>query len=315
MVSVIMLTYNQEAHVRQALDSVLSQETAFPFEVLVGDDGSTDGTPALIQAVADAHPDRVRFIRRRENVGAAYNAYDLLMRSRGRYLAFCEGDDYWTDPAKLARQVSFLEAHPEFIGCAHRCLLVDEDGRPLARQRLSWVKTRPRFSFSDFQGGKYLPGQTATIVKRNIFLDRGRGRDWSVLYAANRNVSDRMTTAVYLLEGDFACLDETMSAYRQTTRHGGENVTSRQFKDNEDKCRDELAMTRTLEEYASAALGRAIRFSRKRSDILLDALIGFLRRRDGKSRGDVRLLSRETTAGEKLLLFPAAVEKLKNKLA
>ena len=311
-VSVIMLTYNQEKYIEQALQSVLAQETAFPFEVLIGDDGSCDGTAEKIAPYLQQFPDKVYYFRRTENMGAARNAYDLLLRGRGTYLAFCEGDDYWTDRHKLQKQVDFLEEHPDIIGCTHRCLLVDEDGTALPTQHLSWVRYKRRFTFRDFQGGRYLPGQTATVVKRNLFC--GTQEDWSLLYAYNRHISDRMSTEAYLLRGDFAALDETMSAYRKISRHGGVNLTSRLFKDNDRKCQEELEMTQALEQYAASFLKRKVRFSRKRSDIFLAALIGFAQTRSRMWRNTVRQMLDEMTVRE-WVCFPLSVlEKVCNKI-
>lgn len=170
-VSVIMLAYNQEAYIAQAIESVLAQQTGFRYELLIGDDASPDGTGEIAEDYARRYPDRIRVFRRPENLGASRNAYELLCQAQGRYLAFCEGDDYWTAPDKLAVQYAFLEEHPDLIGCTHRCVVVDEHGDPLPKQRISWVREKPRFTLRDFQG-IYLPGQTATIMKRNIFWIR-----------------------------------------------------------------------------------------------------------------------------------------------
>lgn len=278
-VSVIMLTYNQENYVTQALDSVLMQKTDFPFEVLVGDDGSTDGTREILRDYAARYPDVIRLFLREENLGPTRNAYELICAARGEYLAFCEGDDFWLTEDKLAVQTAFLEEHPQFIGCSCRCLLVDEGGQPLPKQTLSWVKYKDRFTLKDFSGGRYLPGQTASIVKRNLFrAERGQ---FAILHEADRFISDRTSTAVYLTQGDFACLNRCMSAYRKITEKGGANLTSKLYKDNEDKCRHELALTKRIEDYVTQATGKPTRFRLKRCDILTDAVIGLVRRPDG----------------------------------
>lgn len=116
-VSVIMLAYNQEAYIAQAIESVLAQQTGFRYELLIGDDASPDGTGEIAEDYARRYPDRIRVFRRPENLGASRNAYELLCQAQGRYLAFCEGDDYWTAPDKLAVQYAFLEEHPDLIGC------------------------------------------------------------------------------------------------------------------------------------------------------------------------------------------------------
>ncbi|MCR5663640.1 MAG: glycosyltransferase [Oscillospiraceae bacterium] len=299
-VSVIVLAYNCEKTIAQTLESILSQETSFTFEILVGNDASEDRTGQIAAQFAAACPTRVFCVDRASNVGASYNAYDLLLRCRGKYLAFCEGDDYWLDAHKLQKQVEYLEAHPEKIGCTHRCLLVDDAGRPLRRQRLPWVRVKERFTFRDFSGGRFLPGQTATVVKRNIF--RGDAEDWTLLYRCSRHISDRVSTEMYLLRGDFGRVPGTLSAYRMKSVHGGQNLTSRQFKDNPRKCEDELRMTEALEAYASEKLGRAVRFTKKRSDILRGALVRALRTRRPGDAAFARALAKESRAGEWLFL-------------
>lgn len=119
MVSICCITYNQEAYVRQALEGFVSQKTSFFYEVLIHDDASTDHTADIIREYALRYPDQIKPILQAENqyakgltnVSGTYN----FPRARGRYIAMCEGDDYWTDPHKLQKQVDFLEAHP---GCS-----------------------------------------------------------------------------------------------------------------------------------------------------------------------------------------------------
>jgi glycosyltransferase involved in cell wall biosynthesis len=118
-VSVVSITYNHEAFIRDTLDGFVRQETDFPVEVIVADDASTDGTPAIIQSYADRYPHLFRPILRSTNVGIHGNLTEALSLARGEYLALCEGDDYWTDPLKLTKQVSYLDDHPEAGLCFH----------------------------------------------------------------------------------------------------------------------------------------------------------------------------------------------------
>ena len=296
MVSVIMLAYNSERYIRQALQSVLDQETDFRFEILVGNDASQDRTGQIVEEMALSSDGRIRLFNREKNLGSSRNAFELLMQSRGKYLAFCESDDYWLCRTKLQRQVDFLERHADYIGCTHRCLLVDDGGTPKRRQHLPWVKYKKRFRFRDFSGGRYLPGQTATVVKRNLFRDSEE--DWSILYAIDSHISDRIANEIYLLRGDFYCFDETWSAYRCKSEHGGSNLTSRLFRDNTNKCEYELRMTEALEKYAEQKLSHPVRFSLKRSDILLDSVVELMRHRDGQHRAFAREMLKDSTTGE-----------------
>ncbi|MGN1340563.1 MAG: glycosyltransferase family 2 protein, partial [Oscillospiraceae bacterium] len=152
LVSVVLVCYNQEKYIAQALDSVLMQKTDFPFEIIVGDDASGDTTPDIVMQRCEQYPDRIRFIRRETNIGATRNAYELMLLCRGRYIAYLEGDDYWTDEYKLQKQADFLIGHPDYLGCTSRFHVVDSEGRELNGSQLEWVRQKKRFSYSDFDG-------------------------------------------------------------------------------------------------------------------------------------------------------------------
>jgi len=131
-VNVAMITYNHAPYLRQALDSVLMQECDFEYECVVGDDCSTDGTQAILTEYAERHPDRVRPILRERNLGSQRNLADVLDRCGGQYLAYLEGDDYWTSPHKLQRQVDFMDANPECTVSFHGRTAVYEGQPPEA---------------------------------------------------------------------------------------------------------------------------------------------------------------------------------------
>jgi len=118
LVSVFMVTYNHASHIAKAIEGVLGQETDFPFELVIGEDCSTDGTREIVFEHQKRHPDIIRVITSQENVGAKNNARRTQSACRGRYVAYCEGDDYWHHTRKLQIQVEYLEAHPE-VGLVH----------------------------------------------------------------------------------------------------------------------------------------------------------------------------------------------------
>jgi glycosyltransferase involved in cell wall biosynthesis len=126
LVSILVVTYQQEAYIRQTLESILTQKCSFPFEILIGDDASTDGTSAICLEFAKNYPDRVRLHIRNPNLGFLNNYFDLFKRAKGKYLADCGGDDYWLDDTRLQQQVDFLEAHPEAGMIAGNWLILDE---------------------------------------------------------------------------------------------------------------------------------------------------------------------------------------------
>jgi glycosyltransferase involved in cell wall biosynthesis len=125
-ISVAITTYNHVAYLRQALESVIAQETSYPFEVVVLDDCSTDGTSEIVSAYSRSFPDRIRAIVHPRNHGALASALELLQEVRGEYVALLEGDDYWIDSTKLQTQVTFLETHRDFVLCGHNCVIRNE---------------------------------------------------------------------------------------------------------------------------------------------------------------------------------------------
>lgn len=123
MVTVITITYNHEPYIRECLEGIVSQRTTFPFELLIHDDASTDGTADIIREYEVKYPDIVKPIYQTENQysrGVPIGHTFLYPRAQGKYIAECEGDDYWTDPLKLQKQVDFLESHPDYGMCYTR---------------------------------------------------------------------------------------------------------------------------------------------------------------------------------------------------
>ena len=122
MVSIRCITYNHEKYIRDALEGFVMQKTNFRFEAIVHDDASTDGTAAIIREYAEKYPDIIKPIYETEN---QYSKHDgslariMNEACKGKYIALCEGDDYWTDPYKLQKQVDFLETHPGYVMCSH----------------------------------------------------------------------------------------------------------------------------------------------------------------------------------------------------
>lgn len=132
IVSICCLAYNHEKYIKDALDSFLMQKTDFPFEVLIHDDASTDSTGEIIREYEKKYPHIIKPIYQTENqyskgiknISGLFN----FPRAQGRYIAMCEGDDYFTDPYKLKKQVEYLDAHPDCSLCFHSARMVTVDG-------------------------------------------------------------------------------------------------------------------------------------------------------------------------------------------
>lgn len=117
MISVIVVTYNQQHTIGRTLDSILSQRCHVPFEIIIGEDCSTDDTRAVCETYARQHPEQIRLFARQQNRGLVDNYYDCLLEAKGDFIADCAGDDYWTDPLKLEKQLCVMEKHPEVTLC------------------------------------------------------------------------------------------------------------------------------------------------------------------------------------------------------
>jgi len=115
MVSVFMMAYNHERFIAQALEGVLKQTVNFTYQIVIGEDCSTDNTREIVEEYAQNFPDKFKLILHQKNVGALANQMAILNACSGKYIAICEGDDYWTDPLKLQKQVDFMESHTDYV--------------------------------------------------------------------------------------------------------------------------------------------------------------------------------------------------------
>ncbi len=173
-VSVCIVTYNHEKYITKCLDGILMQQTTFPFEIILGEDESSDGTREICKTYAEKHPDKIKlFLRSRKDViyingnpTGRYNFMENLKACTGKYIALCEGDDYWTDPLKLQKQVDFLEANTEYIVCSHNAKIIDENNIILQEKKRPELKKNTEYSNLELRSGAFL--LTLTMVFRNI---------------------------------------------------------------------------------------------------------------------------------------------------
>jgi glycosyltransferase involved in cell wall biosynthesis len=127
VVSVCMITYNHERFIARAIEGVLMQRTTFTTELVLSDDLSTDHTRSICSAYQQKYSGIIKLRLQEKNLGAIPNFVDTLKACTGKYIAFCEGDDYWIDPLKLQKQVDFLETHPGFALCFHNAMVLSEN--------------------------------------------------------------------------------------------------------------------------------------------------------------------------------------------
>lgn len=130
-VSVSMITYNHGEFIAQAIESVLMQQTTFPYELVIGEDCSTDNTREIARAYQERYPAVIRLIIREANVGIKANVRETIGACRGEYIALLDGDNYWTSPDKLQKQVDILTAHPEWSCCSHDAMQLHDNEQTL----------------------------------------------------------------------------------------------------------------------------------------------------------------------------------------
>jgi glycosyltransferase involved in cell wall biosynthesis len=222
-VSVMLITYNHEKFVGQALESILTQETNFPFEVHVVEDCSTDNTQTVIRSFKEKYPDKIHLHFNEKNVGSAGPYlhtqkvfYEGFKHLKGEYFAILEGDDYWTHPKKLQKFVDFLDNHPTFVACAHNTVKVYEDGSQPPHRFLYWEGM-----YESYQ----CDGMLGVFVREDFFAMRAFFHTSSILYRnvfkgvppvhfRNRHSCDIFITMAHMEHGKLRYFDEDMSVYR-----------------------------------------------------------------------------------------------------
>lgn len=210
LVSICCITYNHEPYIRDAIEGFLIQETNFPLEILIHDDASTDKTAEIIKEYEQKHPDIIRPIYQTENQyskGVKPNPAYNFSRARGKYIALCEGDDYWTDPKKLQKQMDIMESNPGCTMSVHT-VKIKYEGRNISAGLL-----RPKCKNSLFTtdeiilgGGGYL-ATNSLMFKKNIIKNLPR-------FYLEAPVGDTPLILLCAAEGSVYYIDECMSVYR-----------------------------------------------------------------------------------------------------
>ena len=210
LVTVRCLAYNHAPYIRQCLEGFVMQRTSFRFQVIIHDDASTDGTDDIIRKYAEKYPDIIVPIFETENQyskrnGAISRQMNRLMK--GTYAAYCEGDDYWTDPLKLQKQVSFLEQHPDYIMACNRTQLFSQKKGRFVGETLCYSSDRD-ISAEDtiLHGGLYIPS-CSSVYRWNI-------RDSFTDYCKNSPVGDYPLQIMCAMKGKIRYFSDCMSVYR-----------------------------------------------------------------------------------------------------
>lgn len=222
LVSIVMITYNHEKYIREAIRSVTIQKTKFPIELIIANDNSTDETDKIVRKILknSAIPENIeiKYTRHKVNKGMNPNFYWALERARGKYIALCEGDDYWTDPLKLQKQVDFLEENEECSLCAHNTKIIFEDSNKTAVlfTKSYSVKSKSgnknKFEIEDAFGK--IIYHTSSVLLRN---NNSKLKAFTKL-SIDLVAGDNLLMAIAASYGYIYMLDDVMSVYRKNEK-------------------------------------------------------------------------------------------------
>lgn len=208
LVSICCLTYNHENFIRDTLEGFLMQQTNFPIEIIIHEDASTDNTANVIREYQAKHPHLIKPILQTENqYSQGKDVFSITVnQAQGKYIALCEGDDYWTDPLKLQKQVDFLETNPDFSICFHNVAIINEDYPE--RNRLFNDDLTPAISTLDnlLEGVNYIATCSA-VVKTNLIRNLP---DWFT----NICFGDYALWIIASRHGKIKYINEIMGVYR-----------------------------------------------------------------------------------------------------
>ena len=207
LVSVVCITYNHEDYIKQCLDGFIMQQTNFPFVVIVADDCSTDKTREIIEEYAEQYPDIIIPVFRTENVGIEKNYIGAIKSCTTKYLAICDGDDYWINPNKLQKQVDFMKAHPDYAICFGKMKMVFENSNKPSRILPLKMNKNPQ-SYRKLLLGGYIPSNTVMYRYENL-------KNTVQNYPENIYPWDWFNHISAAAHGKIGFINELMSVYRR----------------------------------------------------------------------------------------------------
>ncbi|MEW6107743.1 MAG: glycosyltransferase [Nitrospirota bacterium] len=206
MVSVCMVTYNHEKFIAQAIESVLMQKTDFSFELVIGEDCSTDNTRKIVVEYKRRYPDKIKLLLAEKNLGAGRNFVQTIKACRGKYIALLEGDDYWTDNYKLQKQVDTLESNSAYVICFHNADVFYEDKTRKSHLHNN-MNLRNELTIEDLFHGSNIICTSSCCFRNNLFEEFPQ---WYLEVAAG----DWVLHVLNAQYGKLVFLPQTMSVYR-----------------------------------------------------------------------------------------------------
>jgi len=178
LVSVHMITYNHEAYIGRAIEGVLHQKTDYKYELVIGEDSSLDATREKCEQYASAYPGIIRLLPSEHNLGMMPNADRVTAACAGKYISLCEGDDYWTDPEKLQKQVSFLENNPEYGMVYTDIRTVDSNGDEIEHPLFNSIRKRygEGYIFTELLKGNFI-GTCSVMYRKDLIPETAGDKD------------------------------------------------------------------------------------------------------------------------------------------
>lgn len=210
LVSINCITYNQEDYIGETIESFLMQKTNFSYEILIGEDCSTDRTREIVKSYEKRYPGTIKIITSDQNVGARNNSQRLRDHSKGKYIAICEGDDYWIDPYKLQKQIDYMEANPGCSLCFHAVKQIDTRKKPLGIERPFTKNQEFGLKESIARGGRFMP--TVSKVYRKTAIEN------LPQFYFDAPVGDYPLQIIVSSKGFTYYMDEVMAVYRVKSR-------------------------------------------------------------------------------------------------
>lgn len=219
-VSVICITYNQVDYIEKALSNIVSQKTSFRFEVIVHDDASTDGTADIVYSFAKQYPDLIIPILQEENQHSkkVKITSSLLPRLKGKYFAFCEGDDYWCDEYKLQKQYDAMEENLNCSLCVHKTQNINEDGTIYPSIQGEYIGVKEGILDTETICKLFLKQPTTIFHTSSYFIRLSMFRDVylsSPEFTKYATGGDQSMLRVCMREGEYYYIDEIMTCYRR----------------------------------------------------------------------------------------------------
>ncbi len=204
--AIYMITYNHESFIEETIESMMTQKTNFEYKLFIGEDFSKDNTREVCVRLKEKYPNKIDLFLNEKNLGANLNAKQIFkacFESGAKYIALCEGDDYWTDPLKLQKQVDFLEANPDYVICYHKVKVLQNG---ILKEDTITQEVAETTTIKDLAKGNYI--HTCSVVFKNNLFEKFPE------YFHKSPVGDYFLHMLNARYGKIKFLDEYMGVYR-----------------------------------------------------------------------------------------------------